>query len=294
MPNYTIAGIGELLWDVLGTTETLGGAPINFTFHAAELQANALAISTVGDDNRGHTALKILNNFKINIDGVSISGVHPTGYVNAEVNEQGIASYHFPDDVAWDHLQVNDLAWSCKDKLDAICFGTLAQRSANSRAAIHNYLNSTSEQTLKVYDLNLRQNFYSTDIILSSLNICDVFKLNDEELAVLSDMLELHGSDHEKLAALCLHFNLNLAILTKGENGSVLLSNTAKSVHPGINTHVVDTIGAGDSFTAAVVMGLLLEKPLELIHHKAAEIASYVCSKPGAMVTIPSQYRFNE
>lgn len=292
MNQNKIAGIGELLWDVLPDAEQLGGAPINFAYHVSALGAEAVAISTIGNDNRGKKAIKELQNRGVSTSYISVLDQFDTGYVTAIVDGKGIATYEFPDEVAWDHLAINPAAQQCAVELKAICFGTLAQRSDFARTTIQRYLGITSEKTIKVYDLNLRQNFYSRSIIESSLRISTVLKLNDDELTFVSSLFLLSGAEHEQLEALRKHFDLDLVILTKGSNGSILIKEDAISRHQGSAAEIVDTIGAGDSFTAAVVTGLLHNKTLDDINEKANNLAAYVCSQPGAMPPVPQHYRF--
>ena len=292
MRQTKIAGIGELLWDVLPDSEQLGGAPINFAYHVSALGAEAVAISTIGNDSRGNIALKELLKRGVNTSYISILEQFPTGYVTAEVDEEGIATYDFPNDVAWDHLVINPAAQECAAELNAICFGTLAQRSASARLTIQGFLETTSEKTLKVCDLNLRQNFYSRTTIETSLRLSTVLKLNDDELSFVASLFLLNGAEHEQLEALRKYFDLELVILTRGSKGSILITEGEISRHQGIATEIVDTIGAGDSFTAAVVTGLLLNKTLDEINEKAYILAAFVCSQPGAMPPVPHHYRF--
>ena len=292
MKQTKIAGIGELLWDVLPDSEQLGGAPINFAYHVSALGAEAVAISTIGNDSRGNIALKELQNRGVNTSYISVLEQFPTGYVTARVDDKGIATYEFPDDVAWDHLAINIAAQQCAAELNAICFGTLAQRSDSARLTIQRYLETTSAKTVKVCDLNLRQNFYSRTTIETSLRLSTVLKLNDDELTFVSSLFLLDGAEHEQLEALRKYFDLELVILTKGSNGSILITEGEISRHQGIATEIVDTIGAGDSFTAAVVTGLLLNKTLDEINEKANRLAAYVCSQSGAMPPVPHHYRY--
>lgn len=292
MKQPKIAGIGELLWDVLPDSEQLGGAPINFAYHVSALGAEAVAISTIGNDSRGKKALKVLENNGVDTSYISVLEQFHTGYVTARVDGEGVATYEFPDDVAWDHLTVNPAAQQCAAELDAICFGTLAQRSESARLTIQGYLETTSEKAIKVCDLNLRQNFYSRTTIETSLRLGTVLKLNDDELAYVSSLFKLNGAEHEQLEALRKYFDLELVILTRGGNGSILITEDAISRHPGITAEIVDTIGAGDSFTAAVVTGLFFNKTLDEINEKANSLAAYVCSQPGAMVPVSQHYRF--
>ena len=292
MNQAKIAGIGELLWDVLPDSELLGGAPINFAYHVSALGAEAVAISTIGNDSRGENALYELQNRGVDTSYISVLEQLPTGYVTARVDGKGIATYEFPDDVAWDHLAINTAAQQCAAELNAICFGTLAQRSDSARLAIQHYLKTTSEKTVKVCDLNLRQNFYSRTTIETSLKLSTVLKLNNDELTFLSSLFLLDGAEHEQLEALRKYFDLELVIMTKGSNGSILITEDEMSRHQGIATEIVDTIGAGDSFTAAVVTGLLFNKTLHEINEKANRLAAYVCSQSGAMPPVPQHYRF--
>ena len=292
MKQAKIAGIGELLWDVLPDSEQLGGAPINFAYHVSALGAEAVPISTIGNDSRGKNALKELQSRGVNTSYISVSEQFSTGYVTAKVDEKGIATYDFPDDIAWDHLAINLAAQQCATELKAICFGTLAQRSDPARLTIQRYLQTTSAKTVKVCDLNLRQNFYTRTTIETSLRLSTVLKLNDDELTFVSSLLLLNGAEHEKLEALRKYFDLELIILTKGSKGSILITKDEISRHQGIATEIVDTIGAGDSFTAVVVTGLLLKKTLDEINEKANRLAAYVCSQLGAMPPVPQHYRF--
>jgi fructokinase len=289
---FTVAGIGELLWDVLPSEEKLGGAPINFTYHAAALGGEGIPISSIGNDSRGTKALDFLAAKQLDTRCISISDQLPTGFVTIELDNAGVAHYHFPDHVAWDHLLINQAAQSVTDRLDAVCFGTLAQRSRASRTTIRGYLTDLPAATKRVFDLNLRQDFYSRDIIETSLEICSILKLNEDELAILASMFGLSGNTQEQLNSLLRGHCLELVILTRGAGGSILLSDEKCVSHPGTATTVVDTIGAGDSFTAAVVIGLLLQRPLAEINETASRLAAYVCSQSGAMPDIPQLYSY--
>ncbi|PIE45190.1 MAG: carbohydrate kinase [Gammaproteobacteria bacterium] len=290
-----VAGIGEVLWDIVGRQETLGGAPVNFAFNAAQLGASAYAISAVGDDGRGNRAIKLLQNKSIDVDYVQKT-TQQTGYVLADTDDNGIATYRFPDNVAWDNLTLNPAVCQLIEKLDVICFGSLAQRSQTTRETIYHYLTLASNEqekhqasinTLKVFDLNIRQNFYSRKIIERSLQFANVLKLNDDELVLMQRLFALKGSQEEQLKQLLNDYGLSLIALTRGEKGSMLVTANEVSEHAGFRCQVVDTIGAGDAFTAGVVMGLLKGLSLAQINHQANYIASYVCQQAGAMNDIP-------
>jgi len=287
MKKFTIAGIGELLWDVLPKVEVIGGAPVNFSYHVTALGEKGVPISTIGRDHRGKKALGELQKRGVDIAAISISDEFATGYVTAIIDEEGKASYSFPDEIAWDHLMVNEYAENLKHTLDAVCFGSLAQRSAHSRRAIHGFLDSLRRETLKVFDINLRQDFYSRQVIESSLKRTDILKLNEEELPILARLLELRPPGDRWLPALIKRYNLKMAILSRGDSGSFLLTPKSSSEHPGIVTHVVDTIGAGDSFTAAATIGYLQGLALQDINELANRVAAYVCSQQGGMPLMP-------
>ena len=193
--KFVIAGIGEVLWDVLEDGEKLGGAPINFAYHAGMLGAEAYAVSTVGDDDRGRRAMTELEQSGVSVEHISVMMGATTGYVEASVDENGIASYLFPNDVAWDHLQVGEATKDLAGRLDAVCFGSLAQRAGASREAIMSFLEIMPQRSLKVFDLNVRQRFYTPEIIRVSLGVADVLKLNDDEINLIADIERLSGSE---------------------------------------------------------------------------------------------------
>ncbi|MFV0437688.1 MAG: carbohydrate kinase family protein [Desulfopila sp.] len=283
-----IAGIGEILWDVLGQDEELGGAPINFAYHAGALGAESYAISCVGDDERGRNALAELRKRRMSTGCVCELPGAITGYVLATIDGAGSASYTFPDNVAWDRLTINERSWQLAPRLDAICFGSLAQRSAVSRNAIHHYLCQLEEGVLKVFDINLRQQFYTEEIIRDSLALADVVKLNDEEMVLLGAMLGLAGGEEEMLGRLVENYGLRLAVLTRGGKGSLLVSADQYANHRGYPAEIIDTIGAGDSFTATTVLGLLNGYSLARINEHANRVAAHVCSCQGAMPSLPA------
>ncbi len=282
-----VTGIGEVLWDIVGEHETLGGAPVNFAYHVGQLGAEAWPVSAVGVDERGQRAVASLQSHGIATDHIIEVEDVPTGYVMADLDVDGVASYTFPEDVAWDHLKIVPKTFDLAAQLDAVCFGSLAQRSVHSREAIHRFLEVLPPQALKIFDLNIRQDFYSKKIIRDSLVKADVLKLNDDELVLMAGLENLSGSPEEQMGQLMDRFELSLVVLTRGGNGSLLLSPDEVSEHPGFATEVVDTIGAGDSFTAVTAMGLLSGYPLQQINEQAGRVAAYVCSRKGAMVDLP-------
>ena len=285
--NTPVRRIGELLWDVLPGTEELGGAPVNFAYHVNALGATGIPISTIGTDDRGEKALKELTGKGVRTSAISCSRQYPTGFVDVHVDNEGVATYRFPENVAWDYLSINTVASNLQNNLDAVCFGSLAQRSGQSHQVIQSFLDGLKAGTLKIYDVNLRQNFYSLKVIDDSLSQADIVKLNDEELSVLAKMLHLHSEVKSALKTLLEKYSLKMVILTRGSNGSLLMTPEEISEHRGTEIEVVDTIGAGDSFTAAVTIGYLQQRALAEIHEKASELAAFVCSRRGAMVMVP-------
>ena len=290
MKTFLAIGLGEILWDVLPTGRKLGGAPANFAYHINRLGGVGIPVSCIGDDALGREALKQLVSHGLNVDSISTDPTHPTGTVDALVDEHGIATYIFPDNVAWDFLALDHPALQLATKADAICFGTLAQRSDISRKAIHSLLKA-APNALKIYDINLRQNFYSPDIIKSSLTLTDVLKINDEELTLISKMFSLPSGERAALSALMDTHNLKLAVLTRGDQGSLILSPNDFSDLSGQPTTIADTIGAGDSFTAAVALAYLHDYPLDEINRYATKVAAYVCGQTGAMPDMPDKLR---
>lgn len=287
-----IAGIGEILFDVFNDSEELGGAPINFAYHVNRLGAQGYAISTIGDDPRGKKALAELKLRQLSTECITVSNEYQTGYVQAYLDEAGVATYEFPDDIAWDHLTLNSRAKELASQVDAVCFGSLVQRSEGSRKTLMDFLAMVPEKAVKVFDLNLRQNFYSLEVVLQSLNHSDILKLNDDELPVLMKMLEVQGDEQSALQQIVEKHDLRLAALTRGGNGSLLVSSNTVADHPGVKTEkIADTIGAGDAFTAATVIGLLKGYDLETVNEKANRVAAWVCSEKGAMPMMPESFK---
>ncbi len=281
--QHVIAGIGELLWDVLPDAEVIGGAPVNFAYHVTALGAKGIPISTIGRDARGEKALIELQLRGVDVQAISIVNEYPTGFVSAVLEQDGKATYVFPDQLAWDHLLINDYAAELYTRLDAICFGTLGQRFEHSRRVIGDYLDSLRPETLKVFDINLRQNFYSRQLIEDSLARADILKLSEEELPVLGQLLGLQEPTEQWLELIIKRYNLAMAIFSRGDKGSLLRTPDNFSDHPGMVTEVKDTIGAGDSFTAAAIIGYLRGLSLDAINAQANRVAAYVCSQQGAM-----------
>lgn len=291
MKNYTVIGIGEILWDLLPDGKILGGAPANFAYHTAQLGAEGVAISAVGNDDLGKEIVKLIEEKKV-YNGLSLVE-EPTGTVTVELKD-GIPSYIIHKGVAWDNLVLTDTAKEKLAKADAICFGSLAQRSEVSRKAIWEALEMVPKSCIKVFDINLRQNFYSKEIIEKSLAYTDVFKINEEEIVLFKDMFGMQGTEEEELCQqIIAKYNLRLLALTKGSEGSLLLSKDERSFILTPKVKVADTIGAGDSFTATMVMGLLYKQPLAALHQKAVDVSAFVCTHHGATPVLPEELKYH-
>jgi fructokinase len=280
-----------VLWDLLPTGPQLGGAPANFAYHAQALGASAGVVTRVGDDNYGREILRRFEDQGIGDGVIQVDDIVPTGTVSVSLSGRGIPHYMIHDNVAWDRLAVTPAALQAVREADAICFGSLAQRGEISRGSIQRLVAAGRAEAWRVFDINLRQKFFSRKIIEQSLRLANVLKLNDSELPVLADLFDLGNSPHQQIEQLAKGFGLRLVALTRGPQGSLLFRDgnwSEQTPHP---VEVVDTVGAGDAFTAALIMGLLLEKKLDDLHGWATTIARHVCSHAGATPALPSQMR---
>jgi len=286
-----ILAIGELLWDLLPTGKQLGGAPANFAYHTHARGADARVVSCVGNDPLGRAILADLAALGLPTEGVGVSATVPTGTVTVEIGADGQPQFTVHENVAWDHIRLTPAALDFAAQADAICFGSLAQRCETSRAAIRRLVSHTPATALRVFDINLRQRFYTPEIIATALTLANALKLNDAELPVLAAMFGLAGDARAQLAALATKFDLHAIALTRGAHGSLLLAAGVWSEHAGLPAKVVDTVGAGDAFTAAWIMGLLARQPLDEINGSANELAAFVCSQPGATPPLPENLK---
>ncbi|MGH7870436.1 MAG: carbohydrate kinase family protein [Candidatus Dormibacteraceae bacterium] len=286
-----VIGLGEVLWDLLPGGKQLGGAPSNFAFHAHALGADAKVITRVGTDQLGNEILGCLRDLGLSTELVSVDPDYPTGTVSVEISADGQPQFTIHENVAWDHLEANGAARKAMAQCNAVCFGSLAQRNANAGAAIQALVTATSGQALRIFDINLRQHFFSREIIEPSLELANVLKINDQELPVVADMFGLKGDPVVQMEHMAERFELSMVALTRGAKGSLLLSNGRLSEHVGAPVCVADCVGAGDAFTAALVMGLLTGCALDEINKRANTLAGYVCSQPGATPRIPEEMR---
>jgi fructokinase len=297
--NFSVIGVGEVLWDLLLTGPQLGGAPANFAYHAHALGAQAQVITRVGKDDYGREIIRRFHAMGLPETAVQIDGTVPTGTAKVALSGDGLAHFTIQENVAWDFIAVTDEAVAIARRAHAICFGSLAQRCEASRNTIQYLVAATPPDALRVFDINLRQQFYSRDVIEQSLQLANVLKLNDDEPPRLADMFSLTGSTKDQIGQLAHTFGLRLVALTRGPNGSLLYqkdndnnnNNDARwSDCPSRPVKVVDTVGAGDSFTAAMVLGLLRKMDLDEINTIANEVARYVCSQPGATPALPIEF----
>lgn len=284
--KFKVAGIGEILWDLLPSGKQIGGAPFNFAFHASQVGCISYVISAVGKDLLGSEILHITKGLGFDIQYIQKND-YPTSTVVVKLDTRGQPDFTILENVAWDHIYFDVKIKQLAKEIDAICFGSLAQRNLQSEATINSILESLRDDCLKVFDINLRQNYYTSDIIRRSLEIADILKLNENELPVLKELFGLSGEVDTQLDELIKRFNLSTVAYTMGREGSMLLSGEARSIMKPVDVKVVDSVGAGDAFTAILVAGILNGKQLAEIHKTASHIASYICTKEGATPIIP-------
>lgn len=275
-----VVGIGELLWDLLPTGKTAGGAPINFVYHASRLGAEGYAISAIGDDDNGKEILSVLNKNKIQYLIEKLP--YPTGTVHVDIKEDGIPQYTITERVAWDHMSPTSDAVDLAERADAICFGALGQRSQQSRETIQAILSFAPDSAYRLFDINLRQHYYNKVLIEESLFLANVLKMNDDEMSELKNLFGLNGSEEEVASWFMENYNLRMVVLTAGADYSTVYTPDEVSTLPTPKVDVVDTVGAGDAFTSALVMSLLKGQSLKEAHENAVKIAAFVCSHKGA------------
>ena len=281
-----VVGIGELLWDVLPTGKRAGGAPINFVYHATQMGAEGYAVRAVGNDLSG---TEIVQELEKNHISNSLGTVeYPTGSVMVELKE-GIPTYTIIEGVAWDHIPLTQESIDLIKRADAICFGTLALRSQASKETILSLLSYAREDALRFFDINIRQSYYSKELIETLLHKANVFKINDEELVLLRDMCKLEGSDDEVCRQILQMYNLKYLVLTAGCAFSSIYTADEVSTIPTPRVEVADTVGAGDSFSGAFVYSVLTGKSLREAHQTAVETAAFVCTQEGAWPSYPNK-----
>lgn len=293
MNKPIVVGMGEALWDVLPDGKKIGGAPANFAFHAGQAGMDSRVVSAVGKDALGEEALATLEGKGLNIEAVARVDF-PTGVVNVSLGEQGIPQYDICEGVAWDNIPFTPALANLARQAQAVCWGSLAQRNEVSRKTIFSFLDAmpSDEERLKVFDINLRQQFYTLEIIEASCRRANVLKINDEELVLVSELLRLGAGSPEVLCrSLMERYGLSILVLTCGANGSYVFTPVETSYRVTPKVQVADTVGAGDSFTATLVGELLRKTPVGVAHEHAVEVAAYVCTQQGAMAEWPDSLR---
>ena len=289
--NNLVIGMGESLWDVLPSGKKIGGAPANFAFHVSQFGLTSCVVSAIGDDALGN---EIIENFTSKGLNQYIEKVpYPTGTVQVEIDQAGIPQYDIKENVAWDNIPYSPQLEAIAKKTKAVCFGSLAQRNIVSRTTINKFLDAMpqNDDTLTVFDVNLRQGFYNKEILCNSMQKCNILKINDEELVTISRMFGYPGIDlQDKCWILLGKYNLKMLILTCGINGSYVFTPGNISFYPTPKVEVADTVGASDSFTAAFIASILKGKEIPEAHRIAVETSAFVCTKKGAMPILPEEY----
>ena len=286
--NKTIVGLGEALWDCLPNGSKLGGAPANFAYHTSQFGFDAYAVSALGNDALGDQTVKEFGERHLHY--IMLRVPFPTGTVQVQLDADGVPTYDIKRDVAWDNIPFTPEVEALARRTDCVCFGSLAQRSEVSRTTIYRFLATMPKSSLKIFDINLRQNFYTKEIIQESLRQCDILKINDEELVTIGRLFDYPGLDIENKCWLILgKYNLKMLVLTCGTNGSYVFAPGEKSFQPTPHVDVVDTVGAGDSFTGSFAAAILSGMPITDAHRLAVEVSAYVCTQQGAMPRLPQQ-----
>ena len=288
--NDIVVGMGEALWDVLPEGKKIGGAPANFAYHVSQFGLPSCVVSAVGDDALGK---EITENFTSKGLNQLIAEVpYPTGTVQVEIDPAGVPQYEIKENVAWDNIPYTARLEQLAERTKAVCFGSLAQRNVVSRNTINRFFDAMprTADSLVVFDVNLRQGFYNKEIICNSMKRCNILKINDEELVTVSRMFGYPGIDlQDKCWILLGKYNLKMLILTCGINGSYVFTPGNVSFQPTPKVEVADTVGAGDSFTAAVIASILKGKSVQEAHSLAVQTSAYVCTKKGAMPILPPE-----
>jgi fructokinase len=286
MKRY-IVGLGEALWDVLPEGKKLGGAPANFAYHAGQFGLDTIAISALGDDALAEETIEALKEHGLNYLMPRVP--YPTGTVQVTLAEGGIPTYDIKEGVAWDNIPYTDEMAEIAKSARAVCFGSLAQRNKVSRENIRKFLADTPADCLKICDINLRQQFYSKEILEDSFRLCNILKINDEELVVVNRMFGYDGLDmRQTCEKMVQDYGLKMLVLTCGTNGSYVFTDDGlTSFQDTPKVEVADTVGAGDSFTGSFCACILNGKPVQEAHKTAVQVSAFVCTQNGAMPVIP-------
>jgi fructokinase len=287
-----VVGMGEALFDCLPDGKKIGGAPANFAYHVSQFGFKSCVVSAVGNDEDGDEIMRIFNQRELNTLIARVP--FPTGTVQVTLDEKGIPSYEIKKGVAWDNIPFTDELKELAHNARAVCFGSLAQRSSVSHETIVKFLEEmpNDADTLKIFDINLRQSFYTPDLLEESMGRCNILKINDEELELVSRMFGFHSiSQADKCWLLLAKYGLKMVILTCGTEGSYVFTPGKASFLPTPRVAVADTVGAGDSFTGAFTAAILAGKSVEEAHQLAVEVSAFVCTQSGAMPVLPDELK---
>ena len=285
-----VVGLGEVLWDMLPEGRKIGGAPVNFAYHAGQFGIDTMAVSAIGNDKLGEDTIAEMNGKHLNHIFPSVP--YPTGSVQVKLDEKGVPAYDIKENVAWDNIPFTNEIESVARNCQAVCFGSLAQRNAVSRNTIRKFIESTPSGCIRIFDINLRQNFYTSNVIHDSLELCNILKINDEEIMLVSRMFNYDSSNIENVCHTIMEdFSLEMVILTCGTKGSYIFTKGGVSFMPTPKVNVADTVGAGDSFTGSFCAAILRGLPVAEAHKKAVEVSAYVCTQNGAMPEIPESMK---
>ena len=291
MKNEIVVGIGEALWDVLPEGRKLGGAPANFAYHVSQFGLESYIVSAVGDDALGKEITDKFTEKKLNHMVETVP--YPTGTVQVELDPNGVPQYEIKEDVAWDNIPFTPQIEALAQRTRALCYGSLAQRNEVSRQTINQFIEAMpkTDDTLIIFDVNLRQRFYTKDVLDASMRKCNVLKINDEELVTISRMLGYPGTDLQSKCWILLgRYNLKMLILTCGVNGSYIFTSGNMSYLSTPQVEVADTVGAGDSFTATFTSSIIKGLSVAEAHRRAVNVSAFVCTQHGATPVLPKEF----
>lgn len=281
-----IVGIGEILWDVFPAGKILGGAPANFAYHVSQFGYDGYAVSAIGNDALGNEIIDNLS--KKQLKYLIEKTPFATGTVQVTVDTKGVPQYEICENVAWDNIPFTKEMETLARKTQTVCFGSLAQRNSVSRATINRFLDCVPETALKIFDINLRQHFYTLELIEHALSRCNILKINDDEVVIVGKLFGWESKSELEICNQLLHScDLEIVVLTKGTEGSYVVTQNETSFKPTPLVEVADTVGAGDSFTAAFVSSLLRSQTISEAHQFAVDVSAFVCTQHGAMPILP-------
>ena len=291
MKNEIVVGIGEALWDVLPEGRKLGGAPANFAYHVSQFGLESYIVSAVGDDTLGKEITDKFTEKKLNHMVETVP--YPTGTVQVELDPNGVPQYEIKEDVAWDNIPFTPQIEALAKRTRALCYGSLAQRNEVSRQTINRFIDAMpkTDDTMIIFDVNLRQRYYTKDVLDASMRKCNVLKINDEELVTISRMLGYPGTDLQSKCWILLgRYNLKMLILTCGVNGSYIFTSGNMSYLATPMVEVADTVGAGDSFTATFTSSIIKGLGVAEAHRRAVNVSAFVCTQHGATPVLPKEF----